>query len=590
MGSRQQQLRQSRVRRKTLNDPELRAALQVFGHLLTTCMGPHGSIKTIQNSVGGPFTLTSCSNRLLHAMSFSRPCLRIIVTAVTGHLRNYHDGGLLAGSLCLQLVNSALSVETVSRKCVRDVYEVLLGRVFEYLNSDECPVRVHMDTSNVRVMLWYVKSLITKPLCQLRSASLDHVSQLILKVFLSSIPDTLQSFISDRIFVLQLPNKDIASSEVKSGLLIECFEISALKGEQDLHISSPQDADCPVMVLLVDVSMSGDAEEAIGIPVEARPEMINSATEFVISRMVTLCDWLADAKIGLLLCQKVIHPRVKSHLRSKGILFVDRLGIKPMAYIQDLTGAIPVSSVLVVPSANNCGQLTSVRHRLFHGRSYLHLERSGSCVSTLFLCAGLEEQLAELHAVVQSAVTGLYSILQRPRGLCGGGCWQIHLANMVRCMVEEKNPELTSQLQITKSQLLSAAAPFAESLEAAARSLLMEFSDAWVDLENWHLWSFPRGVDATQEPGPFTCSCGMLSDTDIDRNNLEQISGLARNRSMLAHYKNYVQRKGPMEIIDKAYSCRLVLDTPDCVLSAVRTAVTTACTVLSITQFVYDTN
>ena len=37
-----------------------------------------------------------------------------------------------------------------------------------------------------------------------------------------------------------------------------------------------------------------------------------------------------------------------------------------------------------------------------------------------------------LQGVMKAALTGLYSVLERPQVLCGGGCWQTHLANYVR--------------------------------------------------------------------------------------------------------------------------------------------------------------
>ena len=39
------------------------------------------------------------------------------------------------------------------------------------------------------------------------------------------------------------------------------------------------------------------------------------------------------------------------------------------------------------------------------------------------------------QCAVQSAVTGLYCVLQRPYLVCGGGCWQSHLANFVKRVV-----------------------------------------------------------------------------------------------------------------------------------------------------------
>lgn len=281
--------------------------------------------------------MTTSASRLLSAMSFSQPCLRLIVSAVQGHLRNHYDGGLLVGSLCLHLILNAVDLENVSKKCVREVYEVLFNLVDEYLNSDDCPVSVNVDTSNVKVMLAYVQSILAaKPVCGLRPASAQHLSQLALKAFLNSVPDTPKSFFSDRVFTLQFDKTDITSSEILEGLLLEWPEKSTLLGAQELHtirVSSQE-----VRVALVIVSMSGDAEEFMTNKAEAQEQVIQSAADLMMKRMLAFCDWLHDHQVGLLLCQKVIHPKVKSHLRQKGVLFVERLGLQPMGYIQDLTG------------------------------------------------------------------------------------------------------------------------------------------------------------------------------------------------------------------------------------------------------------
>lgn len=337
MGSRREAAQESHIARQTLDDPDLRTALQVFSQLLCASAGPHGRIQSIQNSVGGPITMTTSANRLLSAMSFSRPCLHLVVSAVQGHLRNHHDGGLLAGSLCLHLIQNAVGMEDVSKKCVREVYEVLLNLIDEYLNSDDCPVCVNIDTSNVKVMLAYVRSVIAaKPVCGLRPASARHLSQLALKAFLNSVPNTPKSFLSDRVFTLQFDKTDVMSSEILEGLLLEWPERSTLLGAQELHVIRVLSQE--VRVALVSVSMSGDAEELMTNKAEAKEQVIQSAADLMMRRMLAFCDWLHDHQVGLLLCQKVVHPKVKSHLRQKGILFVERLGLQPMGYIQDLTG------------------------------------------------------------------------------------------------------------------------------------------------------------------------------------------------------------------------------------------------------------
>ena len=52
-------------------------------------------LKFFQNSAGGHVTLTSSSRRVIESLlSNSHPVVRLVLTAVKGHLDNYFDGGL----------------------------------------------------------------------------------------------------------------------------------------------------------------------------------------------------------------------------------------------------------------------------------------------------------------------------------------------------------------------------------------------------------------------------------------------------------------------------------------------------------------
>jgi McKusick-Kaufman syndrome protein len=112
--------------------------------------------------------------------------------------------------------------------------------------------------------------------------------------------------------------------------------MSALQGEQDLKLRFEHPDRLKVAVVCV--SMSGDTDDALSNIREAEGCTIKSAGELVLSHMFQFCDWLLASQVGLLLCQKVIHPKVKAYLRKQGILFVERLGLPPMSYVQDLTG------------------------------------------------------------------------------------------------------------------------------------------------------------------------------------------------------------------------------------------------------------
>ncbi|XP_076463620.1 molecular chaperone MKKS-like [Babylonia areolata] len=590
MGSRQERGVESQVVRQTLDDPQVVAALHALSQVVDRARGPHGQIQPLHNNVGGPVTMTTCSSRLLSALSLSRPCLRLIESAVQGHLKTHHDGGLLTTSLCLHLVLNAVKLESVGRVCVREVYGEFLDLVGEYLNAENCPIVVTVDTSNLKVMMGYVQNIISpKPVCSLRPASASHISRLLLKAFLISVPDTAQSFFSDRVYMLQSDRTDLLSSQVFEGLLLEWPEMCAQLGPQELAL--PRGASHGVKVVLVNVSMSGDAEEILTNQMEAQHHVIQLAADHVMTRMLVFCDWLVELGVGVLLCQKVVHPKVKAYLRQRGVLFVERLGLQPVSYIQDLTGASVISSVLVRPGDGVCGLLTGVDHQVLHGKSYLHLHRAGSCVSTLLLCAPAEQQVAELMCAVKSAMAGLCSTFQRPHLLCGGGCWLVHLAFYLRHQVRKQSDELCTKLSVTKSQLQTSAGAFISSLEAAVCSLLGTSFQAWVDARHWHVWHAPPGVDLTTEKQPFSCACGMLSSGDVDRDSLH----LLQTADTCQPGRDGGGSGGGVKTrrleIGEGVNCDwLVLDTQDCAVSAVHTAVMTAVTVLSFTQFIHDLN
>lgn len=336
MGSREEAVYQH----QTHDDPELRSALKGLCQIFSSCLGPHGRVKVVQNSVGGPCTMTATSGRLLSSMTITHPCLRLVVSAIQEHLKEYHDGGLTAGSLCLHLIIKGLTVDNVNITNIREVYGVLLNFIDKYLLSDACHICINVDTSDITLMLAYIGGIIgIKYLCDLRSPSLRHVSQVVLRAFLNSVPEVPLTFASDRVFILQFDKADVIDSEVMEGLLLEITEIDSLSADQTIKVISLQeDSSSFIRVAVFNVSMPDGVEERLNIKFEAFKEMMDSTTEYMISKLQSLCDWLLDMNVGLLLCQKVIHPRVKHYLRGKGILFIDRLGLQPMAYILDLSG------------------------------------------------------------------------------------------------------------------------------------------------------------------------------------------------------------------------------------------------------------
>lgn len=156
----------------------------------------------------------------------------------------------------------------------------------------------------------------------------------------------------------------------------------------------------------------------------------------------------------------------------------------------------------------------------------------------------------------------------------------------------QREDQLCSQLHITKAQLLTSASAFASSLDASAHSLLSPSFHPWVDANHWHMWHAPQGVDVTMEATSFSCACGMFTDFDIDTNRVQSLLGTERKWlwNGICERRGEEIPKGRLMVRDSVNPDWLVLDTMECVVSAVRTAVMTATTVLSITQYIHDVN
>lgn len=68
-------------------------------------------------------------------------------------------------------------------------------------------------------------------------------------------------------------------------------------------------------------------------------------------RIGAMVDYFARTKTTLLICQKVIHPKIKLLLKSYGISYLERLGliIKRLSYMtgESLPQLIKLSSITV---------------------------------------------------------------------------------------------------------------------------------------------------------------------------------------------------------------------------------------------------
>ncbi|XP_071080282.1 molecular chaperone MKKS-like [Haliotis cracherodii] len=569
-----------------LEDPAIRTRIQVFRDLLASCQGPRGKAKVIQNSLGGHVTWTKLSFRLLSVMSISTPVLKLITSAVQGHLQRFKDGGLFTANLCLSLLDNSLKTD-VHRKLLIQFYERFVNVIDTYLGSSKCACKFEIDVFNLQQVMTLLRSLCGPKLSYMRIEVQDKLFAVFLDVFLCTIPSERQDFFSDRVHIQCFPNSDILESTCLKGLLIECPELSSVN-EKTLDVTSVpnQKGFLKIKVAVVLESMSGDSEGLVDAMYETEHGV--DVGDVVVERMLSLCQQLLRCGVGLLLCQRVIHPKVKVFLRQAGLLFVDRLGSSTIPYLRDLTGASPLSVLTVNPEEgwSGFGWLDSVTHQIWCDKSYLHLTQENSPIVTLILKSSVDEMLQEVKVLGQTSVHTLQLLLGAPHVLSGGGCWLCHVAAYLVAKVQEDKPKLLNEFECTESQLNAGLETFTQCLLSLALRLTSDLSittsgtvSNLTDAEYCHIWKSPN-IDASNiHSKTSSCNCGLLDMASVGKFEYISGRGLWKKQQIDWHKMAKVPEEDAFpRVVDPLVVMR----------NALKMAVATANTVLSICQYIHD--
>ncbi|ESO92286.1 hypothetical protein LOTGIDRAFT_145572 [Lottia gigantea] len=585
MGSIEAAKNQSNLQVDTLDDPEVKASLATLRQIVSSCMGPHGKIKIIQNASGGPITRTTTSSRLFNSISLSKPVLKLVVNSVKSHVDQFQDGGLMACLFCLLLVESSVESD-INRSILADLFQVFYEIIDDYLSSEECACKYEMDFSNLDAMMAFVQNMYdSKPFCGLYGYQLEEFSRLILQTFLQCIPDMASSkasFYTTRIYLLCVKHEDMNFSQNLSGLVLEYPELSSLN-EKKLSVKRSLDSvDCDrIKVALINCSMSGDVESELNANCEVATGM--DPDLFFTEKILSFCYQLVTKEVGLVLCQKVMHPRVKDYLRSKGVLFIDRLGAMPIPYVQDVTGASPIGLLTDGPSDGMFGWLDQVEHLVINNQSYLHLQEVDSCIITLVLATPEDDKLDELKTTTLGVLRNLERLIIQPEVLFGGGCWNTHIAAYLRHHVQENMESIAESHDCMESMVTTAADMFAKCLEKIAMVTSPEGMDHLIDLTNYHVWRVPKGeikdTSSIVKSSSIKCGCNVFDSTTVSDFRFEREKVAAK-----------VSKFDPTRLNADGISCYIVSDSLAVVNNALRIAINTASSIITMGQFIHDTN
>ncbi|KAL1287370.1 MKKS [Ovibos moschatus] len=558
-------------RSEPLTGERTRASLAALRGLVTSCYGPAGRLKQLHNGRGGSVVTTSQSAALLAGLPVSHPVLKVLTAAVRNHVACFSDGGLFTAILCCNLVENVQRLGLTPTTVIK-LNKHLLSLCTSYLKSEVCACRIPVDFSSTQILLSLVRSILTsKPACMLIAKEVDHISTLILRAFLLTIPENAQEhIILGKSIIVPLKGQRVIDSAVLPGILIEVSEVQLMK-------ILPIKKSDSFKVALFGVSLSGDLSDtgegtllvSYGVSLE------NAALD----QLFNLGKQLVSDHVDLVLCQKVIHPSLKQFLRTHHVIGVDRIGVSLMEPLSKVTGAWPIGSLGSI-SPSSYGSIKDLCIAKFGCKHFFHLIPNKTTICSLLLCNRNDTAWDELKVTCQTALHALQLTIKDPYVLLGGGCTETHLVAYIRHKTRNEPESVLQDERCSQTELQLITDAFCSALESLAGSLEHDGGEILTDSKHGHFWSVQANLpSAVNWPDLLSrCGCGLYSSQ-------EELSwSFLRSTRHPFPPQTYLSREAT------GAASTLTLDCFTAKLSGLQVAVETASLILDLSCVIEDTN
>ncbi|XP_055026548.2 molecular chaperone MKKS [Misgurnus anguillicaudatus] len=547
-----------------LSNSKICQRIALFRDILSTGYGPTGRLKQIHNNVGGNVLTTSTSTVLLKRLDLSDPLLKLISTAIQHHTTRYSDCGLFMGIFSLKLIENTqkLGLGTVA---AAKVYKHLLKECNVYFKDDSCICKVRVDFSSCDSLVALATSMVaSKPGCMLNSKETQHISSLITRAFLYSIPcDSPDVTCFGRTVTIGIGSQSVSDSALFPGLLVDVPEM--LRPE-DLKSLGPG----PFKVVLFSTSLAGDISDVGDLTLELCSGV---DPEFeLLQQLLRIGEHIVKDDVTLFACQKVVHPVLQQYLRDHAVIVIERLGLGMMEPFVQITGAQAVASLCSSVPFESYGQVRGFSFQSCGSRELLQILPSKEITfSSMVLCHRNETMLEELKMTCQRAEHVLRLTLRDPYALLGGGCTETLLATYITHMNRSTVAETAAILGVTQSEILMAMEVFCSSLQAVTLSLEHDGHDCLIDLTYAHHWVSDMDSNTSARQ---TCGCGLVED----RPKLER-----------THFNTAYSTFSPVSP-ENSHNQPKILDSFSAKLNALNMAVEIANLVLDVKYIIRDVN
>lgn len=528
--------------------------LKEYQSLIHSCIGPiNGCLKLLSKSNDYNDLVATSSSKNLFAILYNlkdednqkeKWQFDLIKSIVTNcHFDHYYDSGLF---LC-HLINEFLILDN-SYQFNKNFVDLSLKNLNDHLNKQN-QITVKLDLNNIQFLKKLIKtSLNSKSLInQIEPDENEHFVNLCLKAFINSFQDDSSKQFSDIIYLFNDNNSyDFKDSQLISGVLLQT-DSSQLYSQLKLSLAkSGEQFRC----VLFDSSFSGDFEhlnkQEFQIEINSNEMQTNRTVFLMLNKFINLVDYLIDKfKINVFLCQKVIHPSLKSHLSKRNVIFIDRLSLMLTKPLSDLTGCKVVNCSWNLEQFDQSifGQLTSISLKQILNKNYIHFDNQNnlkSPVQSLIVCVHNEHMTAEIQHLLKVTQTVFQKTITTGHAVCGGACfytysmclnWKYLVDNQNLFNIKHKS-NLINLLRVTKLVFYS-----------FAKNLLDKDEDYKLDLNSGHLFKSSAN-----------CSCGLfvnrLNGNFIDLN--EEINYMTINFKDILSIK--LTNESNVELLDSVDS------------------------------------
>ncbi|EMP31743.1 McKusick-Kaufman/Bardet-Biedl syndromes putative chaperonin [Chelonia mydas] len=251
---------------------------------------------------------------------------------------------------------------------------------------------------------------------------------------------------------------------------------------------------------------------------------------------------LVNDRVGLVVCQKVIHPSLKQYLKEHHVITIDRIGVSMMEPLSQMTGSQPIAALHSV-SPTCYGSLKDLRTESFVSKHFLHLIPNDTLVCSLILCNRNEMAWDELKSFTLPT-----SVLKA--------------------------------IDCSRTQYQLVADAFCHSLECVACCLEHDDGEVLTDMVYGHLWSVQSGFpsDCNWSDLVLKCGCGIY-------NNQQNLNWTVLRSQCIPFTPQSCSNEPSINSTDD-----LVLDCFAAKCSGLQVAVETANLILELSYIVEDQN